>query len=178
MSPTPKLLSRIQADWQRVRPGLDADPMLTYLLITRLQAALARRVERTHQHSGLNAASWDLLMTLRRSAPEEGLTPAELAHLTALTGASITNRIGNLRARGLAERRTNPQDRRSAFVRLTPAGKALADELLPVHLANETAIFEVLDPQDRADLRRLAFKLLEPLERGDEAPAAPPRNGS
>ncbi|AZI42985.1 MarR family transcriptional regulator [Deinococcus psychrotolerans] len=168
MSSTPKLLSRIQTDWQRVRPGLDAAPMLTYLLVSRLQAALAKQVERTHRHSGLNAATWDLLMTLRRSAPDEGLTPAELAQLTALTGASITNRIDNLRARGLAERRTNPLDRRSAFVRLTPAGRALADELLPIHLANETAIFEVLDDQDRADLQRLAFKLLEPLERGEE----------
>ncbi len=165
MSQTPLLLNRIEADWQRVRPGIDASPMLTYLLISRLQSALAKQVERTHQASGLSAATWDLLMTLRRSAPESGLTPAALAGLTALTGASITNRIDNLRARGLAERLVNPADRRSAFVRLTPAGRELADALLPVHLANETALFDVLSEQDRADLQRLAFKLLEPLER-------------
>ncbi|AWN24257.1 MarR family transcriptional regulator [Deinococcus irradiatisoli] len=168
MAQTPMLLTRIEADWQRVRPGIDASPMLTYLLISRLQSALAKHVERTHRASGLSAATWDLLMTLRRSAPEGGLTPAELAGLTALTGASITNRIDNLRARGLAERSVNPHDRRSAFVRLTPAGRELADELLPVHLANETALFAVLSEQDRADLRRLAFKLLEPLERAGE----------
>lgn len=147
-----------------MRPGLDAAPMLTYLLISRLQSGLAKRVERTYRGSGLNAASWDLLMTLRRSAPESGLTPAELTQLTALTGASITNRIDNLCGLGLAERQVNPRDQRSAFVRLTAKGAALADELLPVHLANETALFAVLSEQDRADLQRLAFKLLQPLE--------------
>jgi DNA-binding MarR family transcriptional regulator len=167
MSSTPALLRRIQADWHRVRPGLNAHPMLTYLLITRLQAALARQVERTHRDSGLNAATWDLLMTLRRSAPDAGLTPAELAGLTALTGASITNRIDNLRGRGLAERIINTQDRRSAFVRLTPQGRALADQLLPTHLENETKLFAVLDEQDRADLERIAFKLLAKLEEGE-----------
>lgn len=56
-------------------------------------------------------------------------------------------------------------------MRLTSAGRALADERLPIHLANETALFEVLGDQDQADLRRLTFKLLEPLERGEKQPS-------
>ena len=84
---TAQLLERIRSDWGSARPGLDPAPMLTYLLLDRLHAAMQRRVARTYEPSGLNPATWDLLITLRRSAPPEGMTPTELSQLTAISGA-------------------------------------------------------------------------------------------
>ena len=81
---TRQLLAQIRADWQQVRPDIDPSPMLTYLLLDRLHAALERQVSRTYAAAGLNPATWDLLITLRRSAPPQGLTPTELADVRRL----------------------------------------------------------------------------------------------
>lgn len=161
---TPSLLERIRQDWAQVQPDLDPSPMLPLLLLGRLQTALVRQIETTYQVAGINPASWDLLLTLYRSAPPEGLTPTELSDLTAITGPSITNRVDRLVGRGLAERQASQSDRRSVRVRLTPAGRALVEELLPQHIANELKILSALTPEETRELERLALKLLGGLE--------------
>lgn len=138
--------------------------MLPLLLLGRLQTALVRQIETTYQAAGINPAGWDLLLTLYRSAPPEGLTPTELSELTAITGPSITNRVDRLVGRGLAERRASSTDRRSVRVRLTDRGRALVEELLPQHVANEVQILSVLTPEETRELERLALKLLGGLE--------------
>jgi len=163
---TRALLERIVHDWQHASPGLDPSPMLTYLLIDRLHAAMERRVNRTYTPSGLNPATWDLLVTLRRSAPPAGLTPTELSELTAITGASITNRIGRLLERGLIERKIDDLDRRSNRIRLSERGRALADQLIPEHLQNEREMFSVLTADEIRTLETLAGRLLASLEPG------------
>ena len=166
LTSTHALLARIRSDWQEAKPGLDPSPMLTYLLIDRLHAAMERQVNLTYAPSGLNPATWDLLITLRRSAPPQGLTPTELAQLTAISGASITNRVGRLLEKGLVERQVSEHDRRSSRVRLSAAGLALADELLPRHLENERSLFGVLEMPEIEALEALAGKLLGSLETG------------
>lgn len=161
---THALLARIRQDWQETKPGIDPSPMLTYLLIDRLHTALERQVNSTYAPSGLNPATWDLLITLRRSAPPEGLTPTELAQLTAISGASITNRVGRLLEKGLVVRQASEHDRRSSRVKLSATGFALAEKLLPLHLENERRIFDVLQATEREALEVLAGKLLGALE--------------
>ena len=170
---TRQLLAQIRADWQQVRPDIDPSPMLTYLLLDRLHAALERQVSRTYAAAGLNPATWDLLITLRRSAPPQGLTPTELAGLTAISGASISNRISRLLERGLIERRVSEHDRRSSRVRLSAAGLALADTLLPRHLETEQGIFAGLPPSEVVALETLAGRLLESLEQANVSPGDP-----
>ena len=167
---TQALLAQIRADWRQARPDINPSPMLTYLLIDRLHAALERQVSRTYAPAGLNPATWDLLITLRRSAPPQGLTPTELAGLTAISGASISNRITRLLERGLIERQVSEHDRRSSRVRLSAAGLALADSLLPRHLENEQDIFAGLPSSEVAVLETLAGRLLESLEQADTSP--------
>ncbi len=167
---TRQLLAQIRADWRQVRPDIDPSPMLTYLLIDRLHAALERQVSRTYAPAGLNPATWDLLITLRRSAPPQGLTPTELAGLTAISGASISNRISRLLERGLIERQVSELDRRSSRVRLSAAGLALADSLLPRHLETEQGLFAGLPGSEVALLETLAGRLLESLEQANVSP--------
>ncbi|GGR13734.1 MarR family winged helix-turn-helix transcriptional regulator [Deinococcus ruber] len=163
-SPTLTLLSRIQADWARVRPDLDAQPMLTLLLLDRLHTALARHIELTYLDEGINASNWDLLLTLLRSAPPEGLTPTELSELSAITGASMTNRVARLLDKGLVERALNAVDRRSVRVRLSARGRKLVETLLSEHLAREARILSVLSPEEIALLTALSSKLVQQVE--------------
>lgn len=161
---TPDFLNRIRDDWEQVRPDLDPDPMLAVVLLDRLNAALGRQIERTYLPSGINAAGWDLLLTLYRSAPPEGLTPTGLSDLAAITGPSMTNRIQRLAGKGLVERRGGEHDRRSVRVRLTREGRALVERLLPQHLATTAQILSVLGPGETQALQHLAAQLLVGLE--------------
>lgn len=161
---TPDFLKRIQLDWEQVRPGLSTGPMLTVVLLERLHTALSQEVERTYLAVGLNAAGWDLLLTLYRSAPREGLTPTQLMELAAISGPSMTNRIERLVGKGLVERREDVRDRRSFQVCLTPEGRALVERLLPLHLANLTRILGTLTPEETQALHQLAARLLVGLE--------------
>lgn len=163
-SDTPAFLERIRQDWAQVRPELDPSPMLLMVTLGRLQSVLARQIERTYLPADINPASWDLLITLYRSAPPEGLTPTQLTELTAITGPSMTNRIDRLLDRGLVERQASPADRRSVRVLLTAPGRELVEGLLAPHLANGRHILSALTPQEMQELERLALKLLAHLE--------------
>lgn len=163
-SKTDQLLGRIRTDWSREKPDIDPSPMLLFLLLARLQGALGRHVEQTYTPAGINPSGWDLLLTLRRSAPDTGLTPTELSDLSAITGASITNRVSRLIEKGLVERRGSETDRRSTRIRLTRQGRELVDTLLPQHVQHEASVLEALTPEERAELERLARKLLTHVE--------------
>lgn len=161
---TSALLERIRADWAQVRPDLDPQPMLTLLLLDRLHSALARQVEQTYLQSDINASNWDLLLTLLRSAPPEGLTPSELSQLSAISGASITNRVARLLDKKLVERIVSPHDRRSAQIRLTPQGRALVEALVEPHVENESRMLNALSHEEQRTLEELALKLVTQLE--------------
>ncbi|MBB5234752.1 DNA-binding MarR family transcriptional regulator [Deinococcus budaensis] len=161
---TPDFLNRIRDDWEQVRPDLDPGPMLAVVLLERLNAALGRQIGRTYLPSGINAAGWDLLLTLYRSAPPEGLTPTGLSDLAAITGPSVTNRIQRLVGKNLVERRGGEDDRRSVRIRLTREGRALVERLLPQHLAATAQVLSVLSLEETQMLRHLAARVLAGLE--------------
>ncbi|WP_291429197.1 MarR family transcriptional regulator [Deinococcus sp.] len=161
---TATLLESLRRDWQAARPDLNAQPMLSVLRLTRLGAALQAEVDAPLHAEGLNAAGWDLLLTLYRSAPPGGLSPGQLSELSAVSGPTTTNRVARLLARGLITRRADDRDRRSARVSLTPAGRAAVERLLPGHLHRETRALAALTTTELETLDRLAARLLGALE--------------
>ena len=175
---TVTLLNRIEQDWQRMRPELDATPMLTGLLLDRLGSAFARHIEQTYSEEGINPSNWDLLLTLLRSAPPQGLTHTELSELTAISGPSMTNRVTRLLDKGLVERVVSEKDRRSALVRLTPQGRELVERLLPQHLEREQQALSVLSGEELSALTAIARKLVEHLEEGAAAEATSAKGGT
>lgn len=161
---TSALLRQVSSDWRNVDPTLDARPMLQVLTLTRLGAQVQARLNDYLHREGLNAAGWDLLLTLYRSAPAPGLHPAQLADRCAVNGPAISNRIARLEARGLIIRDVTPQDRRAARVRLSDAGRAAVERLLPAFLALETELLSTLDETERTVLTTLGARLLDSLE--------------
>lgn len=162
--PTLTLLHQIERDWDRTDATLDSGPMLTLLLLSRLQSALAREIERTYAPHGINAAGWDLLLTLYRSAPEVGLTPTELSGLAAISGPSISNRVERLLERGLIQRWPGQSDRRSVNISLSAAGRQLVEELLPLHTATAAKLLGGLSDAEQAQFRGLASRLVRHVE--------------
>ena len=124
-------------------------------------AELARGIA---QHE-LQPGWFDLLAALRRSGAPYELNPTQLMRATMLSSGGMTKRLDRLAEAGLVERRPDPSDRRGTLVGLTKQGKAVVDEAVVTHLANEDRVLEPLSPSQRRTLDDLLRRLLARLER-------------
>lgn len=157
---------RAQEEWQRERPDIDANVMAlvgrllqaTHLLERNWFLPLAAQFE-------LHQGEFDVIAALRRSGSPYAMTPTDLHEGLMLSSGAMTSRLDRLERKGLIERVPSPNDRRSTLVRLTPAGLALIDKLLPLHVANEQQALASLTQKEQAQLDGLLAKLLVGLGR-------------
>lgn len=156
---TADLLARIEEDWQRERPDLDPDPMLTVIAVQRTSQTLQAALDAFFARHDLTPSAFDVLATLRRSAPPEGLTLGDLGTLMAVTPPAVTKRVDGLERRGWVVRLPDPRDRRTVRAALTPEGRAAVGRLLEAHVAHEEALLRDLTPQERATLRELLLRI-------------------
>lgn len=70
---------------------------------------------------GISVKEFDVLITLFNAA-DGRLRMTELADRVALTGSGVTHLVTRLERDGLLSRTVAPEDRRSVFAALTPAG--------------------------------------------------------
>jgi DNA-binding MarR family transcriptional regulator len=140
--------------------------MTTMGLLFESAAGLRRLFHRQAEMSGASAnQSFDILIRLARS-DESQLRMSELAVQASLTPSGLTRAVDRLAQQGLVTRRTCPDDRRGSFAQLTPAGRALMDQAIPVHLSYIDEILgHVFTPDEEAQfssyLRRLRDYTLE-----------------
>ncbi|MEU3574554.1 MarR family transcriptional regulator [Kitasatospora sp. NPDC036755] len=145
-------VDRVVAQWGAERPDLDASPMEVFGRLKRLYRLVDAALNRTFAEHGLDAASFDVLATLKRSGPPYRLTPTGLMQSAMVTSGAITQRLDRLEARGLVTRTRSDQDGRSREVVLTPEGHDLIDRALPDHLATEHRMLTGLDEARRGAL--------------------------
>lgn len=113
----------------------------------------------------LHQGEFDVIATLRRSGSPYAMTPTDLHEGLMLSSGAMTSRLDRLERKGLIEHVPSPNDRRSTLVRLTPAGLALIDKLLPLHVENEQQALASLTQKEQAQLDGLLAKLLVGLGR-------------
>jgi DNA-binding MarR family transcriptional regulator len=100
---------------------------------------------------GLSAAEINALACFAGAGSR---TVRELVAATAQRPSTLTGVLDRLERRGLIERTTNPADRRTVLVRLTPAGRT--------HAARVADAFAALERRlPAADVRRLLAALDE-----------------
>jgi DNA-binding MarR family transcriptional regulator len=104
---------------------------------------------------GIGIPEWRMMANLGRTP---GLTAAALAAASTLDKVAVSRALARLRARGLVEA-AGDDDRRRRRLSLTPAGRALHDEIVPLALAHEAALLGVLSDSERATLDGLLTKL-------------------
>ena len=142
----------ITAAWGRERPVLDAGPMGVVGRISRLSRLLDKELKDFFAGHGLEFWEFDVLATLRRSGAPYELSPGALLKTAMVTSGAITNRVDRMETKGLVQRLRDPGDRRGVLIRLTPAGLALIDDLMPKHIANEQRLLAALATDDRQTL--------------------------
>lgn len=163
--PPPDRAARAVAQWRRERPDLDPSPMELLGRLAESAHVVARdRLNPLFARFGLQPGEFDVLATLRRSGPPFMLTPTQLYEATMVSSGGMTNRLDRLERTGWIERRPDPDDRRGVRVALTDAGRALIDEAVAAHVANEHALLAALGEEERETLSRLLGKLLRSLK--------------
>jgi DNA-binding MarR family transcriptional regulator len=151
-------------EWEEERPDLDPSPLGIQGRIVRLSAHLLRHAESYLAPLDLGWEAFSLIVTLRRSGKPYELRPTDLLQESLLTSGAITNRIDRVEKMGLVERRPDADDRRSYLIRLTPAGKRLADKAIATHFGAVDGLLEAFSEDERTQLAGLLSKLLASFE--------------
>ena len=158
-------LDRIVAQWQRDMPALASEHMALFGRIKRCADVLYPKLEAVFARYGLTQGAFDVLATLRRSGSPYCLSPTALFASLMVTSGTTTSRLQKLEAQGLIQRLPNPDDARSLLVQLTDSGKALSEQALVDHVANEAALLAALPKEVQARLNQDLKLLLQALER-------------
>lgn len=160
-------VDRIVASWAREAPTVDTTPMRVFSRVSRLARHLDRARHDVFAARGLEVWEFDVLAALRRSGAPYELSPGALIKETLSTSGTMTNRVDRLTDRGLVDRHRDPHDRRGVRVRLTEAGRDLADGALADLVDVEAGLLRGLDSDEIAATAHLLARLLEPFEGND-----------
>jgi len=106
----------------------------------------------------IGVPEWRLLVTLGQYGVMTGKAIGQHAHMHK---TKVSRAVALLEERKLLVRRANKADMREAFLSLTPAGRAIYQDLAPVAAAFASRFVEAIDPADRAAFDRALKALAE-----------------
>ena len=105
---------------------------------------------------GLRIPEWRLVAVL---AEGTGMTQQALTRKTRMDKVTVSRAAIALAERGLVQRAPNPGDQRSHLLALTPAGRALYEEVAPKALEMEARIFSGFAPREIEAFRTMLGRL-------------------
>jgi DNA-binding MarR family transcriptional regulator len=122
--------------------------------------SVARQLRHTSQET---LAPWDInpsqLRALRVLLRRGGMRLSQLSDHLHIAARSTTEVVDALEARGLVERRPDPDDRRATLVTLTGHGTSVLDAIRAARGTENERAFSGLSQADRAQLARILGKL-------------------
>lgn len=149
----------IAAAWERERPGTPTSSIRIVTPIWRLGALFQRDRERVLREAGIDAATLDLLSTLRRAGRPYRLTTRQLTERTLVTAGATSQRVARAETAGLVVRA--PAGRgKTVLVTLTERGHAAVEACVDRVLSSEARLVEGLDDAERRALESLLRRLL------------------
>jgi DNA-binding MarR family transcriptional regulator len=156
--------AEIARAWEREKPGL---PVGSIGILTRIwQAAklLTDERRRTLALVGMDAATLDLLSTLRRSGAPYRLSTRELGARSLITAGAVTQRVARGLDAGLVRRIPAGPGSRTVYVELTEAGHVAVETAVGDLLGYEQGLVDdVLDPGQQEELAQLLAILVRSL---------------
>ncbi len=125
----------------------DDDTAETYWLFLHVARQILSTFQSRLERYGLSDGKMVILLLLRH-APNNTLTPSELAERCEVTRGTITGLLDGLERSGLIARKNHPEDRRMLTIQLTEQGLAFIDEVMPQHFRRFSEMIQ------RADLSK------------------------
>jgi DNA-binding MarR family transcriptional regulator len=156
-------VDEVQRAWERERPGTPAGSIGVITRIWRVSKLLADDRRRTLGRLGIDAATLDLLATLRRAGAPYRLTAGAIAGRTLVSAGAISQRVARAERAGLVRRDRSPADGRVSYVTLTSEGHGLVERVVDDLLVREEALLAALAPDQRDTLAALLRILLASL---------------
>jgi DNA-binding MarR family transcriptional regulator len=121
-----------------------------------LSSLVSQALTRVYGRYGIGIPEWRVLVTLGESG---AMTGKAIGAHTHMHKTKVSRAVAQLEQRRFLNRRTNRADLREAFLSLTPAGRAVYEELAPGALAFMERLAEVVAPGDRAAFDRAMKQL-------------------
>ena len=160
--PDAKVLEKFSARY----PDADPAAVLPFLKLLRVSSDLSMALDNFLAGYGLLQSRWWVLILLMR---EQSLTstPSELAEKAGVSRATMTGLIEGLQREGLVARLEDDQDRRKYAVKLTTAGQARLDAVMPDYYRRVQQLMQPVAEEERhalvaclslLDQQRGAFK--------------------
>ncbi len=107
---------------------------------------------------GIGVPEWRVLVTLGQYGMMTGKAVGAHSHMHK---TKVSRAVALLEKRKLLTRRANRADLRESFLSLTPAGRAIYEDLAPIALDFAKRLAEVIEPADRAAFERAINRLTE-----------------
>ncbi|MEV8512319.1 helix-turn-helix domain-containing protein [Dactylosporangium sp. NPDC051484] len=149
------------------------DSTTAWAALLRVHAAITPLLDQELQAAhGLPLTWYDVLLELN-AVPGRRLTMSALGAAAVVSRSRVSRIVDELVRAGLVERDANPDDKRSAFAKLTPAGRARLHAASPTYLAGIERHFT--GRMTRADAQAVAAALGKVLRAHDASVlVAPP----
>lgn len=127
--------------------------------LSRVANRLARGASAQYRRQfGITVTEWRILHNL---AERRQKTASEICDHTGIDKGPISRALRNLEARGHVEREPDRADSRRIVLRLTDAGRALHDRIMPVALERQSILLQCLDEAESRQLKGILEKLKE-----------------
>lgn len=146
--PTPDILAKFAERY----PDADVTAIASFLHLLRVATDLSQALDTCLSKHDLLQGRWWVLILLMR---EESLssTPSLLAEKIGVTRATMTGLIDSLEQNDLVTRVFDKADRRSVMIKLTPAGQAKLDVVMPDYYRRLRQCMQGLDESKRQQLQ-------------------------
>ena len=108
-------------------PDLDSDLVVSFMALSRLSRLIERDTTQLLRADRLESSEHTVMTALWLSGHDRPLSPAQLSQSIVQTPSGMTKTIRRLERAGLVERTPDSIGARRQFVRLTPAGVAMAE---------------------------------------------------
>lgn len=153
--PDAKVLEKFSARY----PDADPAAVLPFLKLLRVSSDLSMALDHFLGGYGLLQGRWWVLILLMR---EDNLTstPSELAEKAGVSRATMTGLIDGLQREGLVQRLEDGEDRRKYTIKLTAAGQAKLDDVMPDYYRRVTHLMHSMQSEQR-DALVACLNLLE-----------------
>ncbi len=125
-----------------------------------LAKAFGENRRRVLAAAGVDAATLDLLSTIRRAGPPYALTTRDITDRTLVTAGAVSQRVARAERQGLVRRRPDTGRSRAVWVELTAHGHAVVEATVDLVLGQEVELLEALTPEQQDTLAELLRVLL------------------
>ena len=160
-------LVRAERDVRAAFSGLDLDLTSLAAVSYILRAATAVR---NHMEGGTLAQyelSWSAFTTLFVLRVWGEMDARSLAQEAGVTAATLTGVMKTLEARQLLRRKNDRADGRRVLVGLSPRGRKVVDEIMPVFNRHDDLVTQALTEEEQTDLLQALRTILRTVEAMD-----------